>query len=154
MKKNMAILIAAVLISLGAGFFGGLEYQKSKRTTAFRNMAVGLQNGSGTVRTGVSRTGTSITGVRPVSGQVTNIDSTGITIKTQDGGSKIILFSGSTKFNKTTEGSVTDLKTGDNVMVIGTQGTDGTVSAESISIGTVGLQFQGGMNGNVPPTGN
>lgn len=151
-NKSLIILMAAVVIALGAGFFGGMEYQKNKRVTNFRSNFSGNQQGT-TARNGntTSRNGTP-SGSQPVSGEIVSIDDTGITIKTPNGGSKIVVFSNSTVINKTTEGSKSDLKTGDSVMVIGTISTDGTVTAETVSIGVTGLQFQGGMG--EPPSGN
>lgn len=153
-NKSLIILVVAIVVSLGAGFIGGFEYQKSKNAANFK----GIPNGNGiTQNTAVKNGGTTSrngapSGSQPVSGEITSIDNTGITIKTPNGGSKIIVFSGSTVFNKTTEGSVSDLKTGDSVMVIGATDSNGTVTAETVSVGVTGLQFQGGMG--QPPSEN
>ena len=84
-----------------------------------------------------------------VSGSIIAVDSTGITVQTNDGSTKIILVSGSTSISLTTDGSVSDLVTGKNVVVSGTTNTDGTVTATSIRLGEIlGL---GGAPGGTPP---
>lgn len=132
-NKGVVVMIAVAIITAGLGFYGGVQYQKTKKITP-TGMRAGLPNGSGmptTGKTGTTRTG----GNQPVSGEITSVDGGTITVKTQDGGSKIVVLSGSTKINLATEGSTSDLKKGDTVMVIGTTGTDGTITATTVSIG-------------------
>lgn len=148
-NKNLVILITAIVVSLGAGFFGGLEYQKSKKVNNFGNNPPGLQQGT-TTRNGSGIKNGNPGGSQPVSGEITSVDNGSLTVKTQDGGSKIVVLSSTTKINLSTEGSVSDLKAGDNIMVIGTTGTDGTVTATTVSIGATLL----GVPGNQPPQGN
>jgi len=155
-KKNKGVItiVMVAIIALGIGFFGGVEYQKGQKTTK-TGMQAGFPSGSGrpsaSGKSGTGRTG----GMQPVSGEITSVDSTGITVKTLDGGSKIILLSSSTKISLATTGSTTDLKKGATVTIIGITGTDGTVSASSIAIGTV-MQAGQSPNGGKeqPPQGN
>jgi hypothetical protein len=154
-KKNKGIIVTTiiVLVATGVGFFGGVQYQKSQKVKTPSGFQGGLQNGSGrTTEIGKNGTGgMARNGNQPVSGEITSIDDTGITVKTADGGSKIIIFSSSTKVNKTTEGLKSDLTKGATVMVIGTTGTDGTVTAQTVSVGNVA---QGMPSGAQPPQGN
>jgi hypothetical protein len=130
MMKNSLIITIVVAIVVGAlGFFTGMQYQKSQRATFPQGL--GQRGPSGNL--GGNQRG--FTGTRPVNGEITSLDDKTITIKSQDGSSKIIVYSTSTKINKTTEGSTSDLKTGEQVIVIGTENTDGTVTAQSISVG-------------------
>lgn len=153
MNKSIITIIIAVVISLGIGFYGGVQYQlsqgNSNRMAGNGNIPSGFPEGG----QGQQRSGRTGGGVKPVSGEITAIDSTSITIKTQDGGSKIVLLSGSTKINKTSEGSASDLTKGEQIMVIGSTGTDGTVTAQSISVG--GSMGQGmAPGGQQPQQGN
>jgi len=154
-KKNKGIITIVVitLVALGAGFFGGVQFQKSQKVKTPSGFQGGLQDGlgKGTTTTRNGTAGMNRNGNQPVSGEITSIDDTGVTIKTADGGSKIIIFSSSTKVNKTTEGSKSDLTKGATVMIIGTTGTDGTVTAQTVNIGNITPTMQG--NGQ-PPQGN
>jgi len=135
MKNNaIVITIIALLVGGAGGFFGGIQYQKSKGGSFPQG-----QLGNGQARpSGIpTRNG----GSGPISGEIISVEDNSITIKTQDGSSKIVIYSDSTTVNKTSEGSAADLNTGDQAMVIGTEATDGTVTAQTISIG--GNNFQG-----------
>jgi len=69
---------------------------------------------------------------RPVSGEVIAKDNDSITVKVQDGWSKIIFISDTTTVAKTEEGSLDDLAEGTQVVVFGSQNDDGSIAAESI----------------------
>lgn len=129
MKNNFIVIVIVGILMAGAGFYGGMQYQKSQRP----NFAGGrLPGGFG----GPSGANGAQQGSRPVSGTIASVDSTGVTLTLPDGSSKIILVSGSTVINKSTTGSQSDLKQGDQAMVIGTTDANGTVTAESISLGS------------------
>lgn len=153
-KKNIIILVIIALISLGAGFFGGIEYQKTKKVTFARpGMTAGNSAKNGTTnKYGANGS------IRPVSGEITSVDNGTITVKLQDGSSKIIVLSGTTKIEVTTTGSTSDLKRGDTVSVIGTTDTSGTVTAQNVFVGGGLMQGAGSppeTSGNgQPPQGN
>ncbi len=138
-KNSLVITIVAAVIVGALGFYGGIQYQKSQRGS-FPGGAQGFPNGNGQQ----TRTGNSL-GSRPISGEITSLDENTLTIQTQDGSSKIVIYSTSTTINKTSEGSAADLEIGGQVMIIGSESTDGTVTAQTISLG--GEMFQGGPNG-------
>ncbi len=87
-----------------------------------------------------------------MNGEIIESDDKSITVKLPDGSSKIVIISDSTKINITQEGSQADLGVGEQVMVIGTESTDGTVTAQSISVG--GNIFRGSPNGRQPEQQN
>ena len=138
----MVSVITAVL-ALFLGFFGGTTYQKSK-TPANSPAVMGNRqlNGTGNGQGNTAKNGFR-GGNAPVSGKIIKMDATSITVQTNDGSNKIVLLSDSTKVNKTAEAAKTDLKEGDEVMVIGsTDSTTGSVTATTINLGTTMLGRQ------------
>ncbi|MBI4733593.1 MAG: hypothetical protein HY779_02020 [Rubrobacteridae bacterium] len=143
MKKNVVVLVVVVLLAGVGGFFGGMTYQKSQATTGFSQIGrnfqggAGMPGGNGTARGSMGQNANGFG--RPVDGEIIDIDDTSMTVKSQDGSTKIVVLSSKTKVNKATTISLEELKKGENVMVIGTTNSDGSVSAESISIGRLGF---------------
>lgn len=131
------------LICLGVGFVGGFFVGKN-RTPSFgrdiKNMPsqMGGGNRQGQVRGAVTNNKngsvSQTSNLKQTIGQITKIDDSSITIKTPDGGSKIILISNSTVINKAAQGSKTDLITGSNISIIGDSNTDGSITGKTINI--------------------
>lgn len=69
-----------------------------------------------------------------IGGTVIARDGQSVTVKLQDGGSKIVFIGGSTQVAKTVSGSLADLAVGTNVMVTGSANPDGSVTAQSVQI--------------------
>lgn len=136
--------IIVSLIALIIGFFGGFLYQKSKMPSFpggdMKNgqfqMAGNSDNRSGN-RPSSGNTGNQ-QGQRSFAketiGEITSIDDSSITIKTPDGGSKIIMISDSTTVNQATKVDKTNLKVGSQVSISGDQNTDGTVTGKIINL--------------------
>jgi len=57
-----------------------------------------------------------------------------MTVKTKDGGSKIVYFSDSIEIGKTTSGSSADLENGKQVMINGKANQGGSFTAQNIQI--------------------
>lgn len=72
-----------------------------------------------------------------VSGEIISNDGESITVKAQDGSTKIVLLAKSTSINKAAKGTKDDLKNGERVMVIGNQNSDGSVTADTIQLNPV-----------------
>src|SRR3990172_5436765 len=127
MKNTKVILIVAILLIVcgGGGFYAGMKYQQSQRGQFFRQF-----NGS----QGGQNNQTRRMGVRTVAGEIISKDDKSITVKLQDGGSKIVLFSDSTSINKASEGSKDDLRTGEQVAVFGQENSNGSVTAQNIQL--------------------
>lgn len=131
------------LISLGIGFAAGFFFEKS-RTPSFgegRIKGMPSQTGGpqGQVRgasTSSSKNGsvTQTSNLKQTIGEITKMDDTSITIKTTDGGSKIVLLSDSTTFNKAAPSSKSDLKTGLKVTITGDSNADGSITGKTINI--------------------
>jgi hypothetical protein len=69
-----------------------------------------------------------------INGEVISKDDKTITIKSRDGSSKIVFYSQSTTLTKGMPVQITELNTGDSVMVNGTQNSDGSVTASNVQI--------------------
>lgn len=151
MKNNLIKIIAIAVVVGLLGFYAGMQYQKSQRG----NFLVGNRNGATGQQGTIGKQGNNTGG--PVNGEITSFDATTITVKTKDGSSKVIVYSDSTKVNKTSEGSKSDLKVGEEVMIIGTTSSDGTVTAQTISLGSGSLNMPAGgqlrQQGQQPPAG-
>lgn len=129
-KKLLPIIIAIIVVGAGA-FYGGMKYQESKivkeRQQAFQQFGA---NATGGARVS-GRTNSNMLG-----GEIIAKDDKSITIKLRDGqgGSKIVFFSDATKITKSAEGSLEDLKTGGQILVNGTQNSDGSLTAQTIQL--------------------
>lgn len=133
MKNFPIILIIAILVAGGAGFFGGMKYQQSKQPT-FSSQFPGGNGQRGFGRNGANGTnGTN----RPVYGQIISGDDKSITVKLQDGSSKIVLVTQTTILNKADKAVMSDFTTGQNVLVNGQANSDGSVTAQSIQLNPV-----------------
>lgn len=126
--KSLYLVIAILVVIVGGGaFFAGMKYQQSKQPTFPRQFDGGVQG----QRTGA---GGNRMGFRPVNGEIISSDDKSITVKLQDGSSKIVLLSDTTQINKAAEATKEDLKTGEKVAVFGTENSDGTVTAQNIQL--------------------
>jgi hypothetical protein len=156
MNKNTMLIVAVLLIivALGSGFFAGMQYQKSQNPFANagggqyanRNFGAGAAGGQGFAGRGTGAGG----GQRftPVRGQILSLGSNTLTVKQQDGTTKIVVIGTSTTFVNTQKAAISDLKTGDTVMVVGGANSDGSITASDIQINPVQLRPSG-----VPPQG-
>ena len=112
------------------GFFGGMKYQERKAPQMFRQFS----GPNGARDAGQRRLNQ---GFRPVNGEILSKDEQSITIKLQDGGSKIVFISDSTSVMKSTQGSLGDIAVGGQVMATGSPNPDGSISAQSIQIRSI-----------------
>jgi len=135
-KKYLAVVIVALVLIGGGMFYGGTVYEKNKlaaqKTPRLNNFfgANGQQKGLGQGIMGLGRNNDG----GFVGGEIISKDDKSITIKTRDGGSKIIYFSNSTTIGKSMNGASSDLNTGQQVTVSGKASSDGSVSAQDIQI--------------------
>jgi hypothetical protein len=128
MNKNKIIAIVLGVVIVGGGsFYAGMKYDQSKNPPVVTRGFGGNANG----RVGAGNPGGTRDGA---AGEILSKDDSGITIKLQDGGSKIILMSGATPILKSASGSTDDLTVGTQVTVIGSANSDGSITAQSIQL--------------------
>ena len=133
LNKNLLIIgLVSLLIGGGVGFFGGMQYQKGQAASQRSQFAGNFGNGAN--GTGRRFGGNGANGMA-VRGQIISSDSNSITIKMNDGSTKIVVLGSSTTIAKTTTGSSNDLTNGANVIIFGTTNSDGSVTAQNIQIG-------------------
>lgn len=128
-KQHLIIWIIATVILVGIAFYAGDAYgtkHASQNAAALRG-----QFGGGANRPLGSRFGT---GGGLVTGSVLSKDDTSMTVKSRDGSSKIILYSGNTQILKTAPTTSTNVSVGAQISVQGTQNSDGSITAQSIQI--------------------
>lgn len=146
----MIMTVIVALVVGGAAFFGGMQYQKTQISGPMQGQFRGQNGGT---QGGLLGGSGNRQGMMPVSGEIISLDDTSITVKMQDGSSKIVILSDDTNINKSSEGVKSDLKTGETVTAFGTTNSDGSITAQNISIG--GGMFGGirggpGQNGQQP----
>lgn len=136
--KNIMIVITCIIAVGGGSFYGGIKYQKLK---SHQNSFV-VQDEGGMKRFNVNRPFQGIpngvargqNGGGFVNGEIVSKDDSSITVKSQDGSSKIIYFSSSTTVGRTTNGSASDLAAGEQIIVNGKANSDGSIVAQNIQI--------------------
>jgi len=147
-KKIIIGAIVGVIIVGGVSFYAGTKIGGANdfpRNAEFSAQGQNGQAGGGQGTTG-ARTGQGGVGGM-TSGEIISKDEQSITVKLPNGGSKIVFFSESTSVSKNTTTTNADLTVGENVMVNGSENSDGSVNAQSIQIGT-GVQMFGGGQDN------
>lgn len=136
MQKQFPILYTIILCgSIGvAAFVGGTLYQKNQ--TPRQMMGAFGNRQPGTAGTSLRQNGM---GMRPVAGEIISVDETGVTLKLADGSTKIVLIADSINITKANPASRSALIVGEKLNVFGTQNTDGTIKAQSVSVGLLPL---------------
>lgn len=135
MKNPVIIIIAAAVISGGGGFLVGMQYQKSKTPALSGRFGNGqFAPGQGFNRDSRDGSNGIRQGFRPVSGVISSVDDKSITVKLDDGSSKIIILSDKTEINQAESVGRDQLSTDTRVMVVGSENSDGSVTASNIQL--------------------
>lgn len=152
MKKNSLLITIVVAVIVAAiAFFGGMKYQQSHAFARNANQAFG-QNFGRRGQNGQSARAGGRGGFGGANlGEIVSMDADSVTIKLQDGSSKIINLSSSTTYSKTDTASKSDLKTGDRIAAFGMSNSDGSITAQNIQVNPMfrtGPGRQGGQQNN------
>lgn len=127
MKNNWLITIILVVVVGVAAFFAGSQYQKMQRPS-FGGRGFG---GNGLYR---RFGGANSANTQAVRGQIISSGNGTITVKMQDGSTKLVIVGSSTSIMKAVAGNQSDLITGQNVMIFGTGNSDGSVMANIVQL--------------------
>ena len=146
MKNNIAlIVILALIVGGAAGFFGGMQYQKSQRPSFGQFAGAGGFGTRGTSgAAGARRNGNGAVGT------ILSVDANSMTVKLNDGSSKIVLLTGTTSINKAATATAADLTVGETVSAFGTTNTDGSVTATNVQINPM-MRGPGSPSGTPTP---
>ena len=161
MKPWLIVVVVVVVIAVGVGgFFGGKAAGGGGTITPEQAIAA-LQTRRGWIPgrrrwiPGGGGTGGNSAGGF-TRGNIIAQDSGSITVKLDDGSTKIILIPGSATIAVAQTGTASDLAVGKDVTVIGATNSDGTVTATQIQIGTLpglgGRPAGAGGTGATTPT--
>ena len=138
MSKNYIIsIVVIVVVVAGLAFYGGLKYgQSSFKVGTPPTSNIGprnFQSGQGSQAGGMTqKNGRAFGGM--VTGQIISADSNSLTIKSQDGGSRIVFLSASTTISKIASGTRKDLVIGADVIVNGASNTNNSINAQVIQL--------------------
>ena len=134
MKKILPIIIIALIVVAGGAFYGGMKYAQSKISQQANAARAAFQNGrmmpNGTAGAGRINGGEA----NFTNGDIIAKDDKSITVKLQNGSSKIIFYSDTTQIGKFTSGTASDLTVGETVTVNGQTNSDGSITAQSIQV--------------------
>jgi hypothetical protein len=141
-------LLAALL--LACGFIGGVLVEKGQNSASpsspsASGAAAGFASRFRALREGASGagTGSSSTGgfTPPTAGTVSYLSGDTLYVTNSEGNTVKVTTSAGTSVTKTVKATIKSIHPGETVSVVGTVGADGTVTAESISIGSAGGGF-------------
>jgi hypothetical protein len=136
MKNNSFSFILVAVISLAVGFYAGSFYQKSQQQQRFFQFgARGFSSQNQASRFGG--------GSRPVIGQIIKKEADSITVKTQNGSTRIVFFTDKTNIGKMTKAEISDLKENETVFIVGQENSDGSITAQNIQIGQISWRRRG-----------
>jgi uncharacterized protein YneF (UPF0154 family) len=131
MKKNLILILIALIIVGAGGFFGGMKYGESQ---ALKNLTPEkireiFQQTRGQFQTQRQRIGQGF-----ILGEVISKDEKSLTIKLPDGSTRIVFLSESAQILKSVQGNIQDIEIGKQVIVSGEQTTEGSLTAKTIQI--------------------
>jgi hypothetical protein len=141
---------ALVVIAVGLlGLWGGAQLKGSNASaTTNATNGNGFRRGNGEFPGGG---GGGRNGANPgrggTVGTVQSVDGNMITITTPNGGTVTVTVNGSTTVTKTDTGSLSDVTPGENIIVRGTTNSDGSTTANQITVGNGALGFGFGRGG-------
>ncbi|HLD91917.1 MAG TPA: hypothetical protein VI795_00825 [Patescibacteria group bacterium] len=136
MKSRYLLPTVLIVIGLGFGFAGGYYYKGLNQQKQFNEMrnGAGQRGGIAIPSGGPAR---NINGFNSIDGEIISNDDKSVTVKLNDGSTKIIFFSESTVYSNFQEAKKEDLKTGIKISVFGKSNSDGCVTANRIQLNPI-----------------
>lgn len=136
-RTIISVVAVAVLVG-GVSFYAGMQYGKG--VSRFEGGNFALQRGQlgGGMGGGVMRGNR--TGGGPMAGEIIAKDDKSLTIKSLDGSSRIVFYSEETIATKSVSSSVNALSIGEQITILGTSNSDGSLTAQSIQVRPVGVR--------------
>ncbi|MCX6760617.1 MAG: DUF5666 domain-containing protein [Candidatus Nealsonbacteria bacterium] len=131
-KKLISIFVVALIVAGVGSFFGGMKYAESKSPVGgnFKNLTEEQRAQMGAN----GRSGGMGSSTGSVIGEIIAKDDSSIIVQLNNGGSKIVFYSGSTQIAKTETGTTSDLEIGKSVTISGSTNDDGSVTAKIIQM--------------------
>ena len=136
-SKTLLAMFGVAVLTAGAGFYGGMMFQKSKSPKTGQNGFMTRDfNRNGKNQMPIPGAGSRMGGgmLRPVVGEILSKDDKSVTVKMQDGSSKIVMLSATTNINKAEKVDAGALTVGGTIRVFGTTNPDGSVTAQDIQL--------------------
>lgn len=150
-NKNLIITILVVIVVVGISFYAGMQYQMRQNSREEKGQMIIGNARDGQVRSkgqGNFRFGSkNANGMMPVSGEIISTDANSMTVKLPDGSSKIVILSSNTKIYKTSDATKTDLQPGEAITTFGAQNSDGSITAQNVSLGNGAMMFRSRTGG-------
>ena len=142
MKRTIWSILGIVVLLLVAGgsFFGGTVYGKNQAQTAFAARRQGGFGGANGQPGANARAG----GQGGIFGQIDSIGDGVLVIKDNNGQQTQVKVTDTTLVEKQAAVKLTDLKTGETVIVSGSKGADGVITARSVQVAPAGRFGAGG----------
>ncbi len=136
--KTIVGVLAVVVLVGGVSFYEGMQHGKGSNPRGNGGF-VGQEGqfGRGMDR-GMMRGNR--TGGGPMAGEIIAKDDKSLTIKSLDGSSRIIFYSEETQATKSVSSSVSALVVGEQITVLGSANSDGSLTAQSIQVRPVGIR--------------
>jgi len=151
---NKLIAGLVVLVGVLAGFYGGTKFGQAHPTAAAAaSTTTGTRTSASPGAAGRGANGAAGRagnfGAPAAAGQIIAVGDGTITVQDRQTGKQVKVSVGSARITKTVQGTTADLTQNQTVTVIGQTGSDGTVNAQTISIGG---GFGGGAGGRGRPS--
>ncbi len=148
-----------VVIGILGGFYVGAKYGQGHPTPSASPAAAtstgttGL--GAGAAGSALAGGGTGGTGAfgNATAGQITAVNGDTITVHDVRNNRDVKVNVASARITKTTEGTLADLTPNQTVTIVGQAGSDGTVTAATIAVGSAGGVIGGRRGGASPSPG-
>jgi hypothetical protein len=145
MNRTARIILGVVVLALvaGAAFYGGMVYGKSQAQADFTARRQGNFPGANGQGLPGANGGASGRGGM-LFGQIKEIGDGALTVTDNNGKESAVKVTDTTLIEKQASVKLSDLTPGEMVMISGSTGTDGTITARSVQVAPMGRFGPGG----------